>query len=153
MFGPACALLCIFLWENIVRAIVTYIGAGQSHRDRVNKKLNCQEHFLLLHSKLSHFFQIQKKINEMRKNGRYLITTLFKKGEFRVHSRLLFCAVCAVQWLGLWANVDVLLFEVNLTYVPITKHESHLNPNTQPACHYLKYTITMLYCNWCSDSK
>lgn len=37
------------------------IRTGQSHRDRVNKKLNGQECFILLLSKLSIFFPKRKK--------------------------------------------------------------------------------------------
>lgn len=57
------------------------------------------------------FFKREKKKLRREQEGRHLITPLFKKGEFGVHNRLLF----RVQWVGLRANVDVLLFPLNFT--------------------------------------
>lgn len=63
----------------------------------------------MLLSKLGLFFS--KEIKERTRKGRHLITPLFKKGESGVYNRLLL----RVQWVGLRANVDVLLFQLNFT--------------------------------------
>lgn len=99
LYSALPAFYCVFFCKRSK----CYIRAGQSHRDRVNKKLNCQECFIFAAFKIKSFFfpKEKKEINEKRRKLGHLITPLFKKGEFGVLNRLLF----RVQWVGSRANV------------------------------------------------